>query len=82
MSDKRFLLNTNSKKFHDLKYSDGRCKISDMSDSYKICFDTYTEASEYPDKENPLAKFCTICQKNKEKNKISSYFETVKEKSK
>ena len=74
MENKRFLLNTNSKKFHDLKYSDGRCKIYDMSDSYKISFDTYTEAAEYPDKESPLAKFCTICQKNKAKNKISPYF--------
>lgn len=74
MENKRFLLNTNSKKIHDLKYADGRCKISDMKESFKIYFDTLKEASKYPNKENPLAEVCSICEKNKQKNKVNNLF--------
>lgn len=75
MKKGRFLLNTNSKKVHDLKYADGRCKIPDMKESFKNYFDTFQEAIEYPDKKHPLAEFCSICKKNREKNKISNFFE-------
>ena len=44
MKEKRFLLNTNSKKIHDLKYYDGNCKISDIKESFIIYFDTLEEA--------------------------------------
>lgn len=74
MDINRFLLNTNSKKYHDLKYADGRCKISDMKDSFKIYFNTLEEASKYPNQDKPLAEFCSICEKNKAKNEISPNF--------
>lgn len=71
---KRYILNTNSKRIHDLKYADGRCKIDDMNESYKISFDSLDDALNYPDKDNPLARQCTICIKNKEKNKTNNLY--------
>lgn len=60
---KRYLLNTNSKKIHDIKSGDGRCKIQSMREEYKVYFDTLEEALEYPSKENPIAQKCSFCIK-------------------
>lgn len=62
---KDYLLNTNSKKIHLSNSTDGRCKIKEMREEYKIYFDTLDEALKYPTKENSLAKICMICLKNK-----------------
>lgn len=61
--EKRYLLNTNSKKVHDNKSSDGRCQIKSMREEYKVYFDTLEEALEYPNKDNPLANKCSFCIK-------------------
>lgn len=62
MSDtKRFLLNTNSKKIHDLQNCTGQCRISLMREEYKHYFDTLEEACNYPNAEAPLAKRCKFC---------------------
>ena len=71
---KRYLLNTNSKKIHDLKFSDGRCKISGMKEECKVYFETLEAAEKYPSASNPLGKRCSICEKNKISNKISEEF--------
>ena len=60
-STKRYLLNTNSKKIHDLENIDGRCKISCMREEYKQFFDTLEEAMSFPSKVNPLGKTCKFC---------------------
>ena len=49
-TEKRFLLNVNSKKIHDLERIDGRCKIKSMREDYMVYFDS-------------LAKPCTFCVK-------------------
>ena len=60
---KRYLLNTNSKKIHDLENSDGRCKISCMREEFKQFFDTLEEAMSFPSSEHPLAQKCSFCFK-------------------
>lgn len=72
---KRYLLNTNSKKIHDLKFADGRCKIKKMNVKFKVLFDTLEEAEKYPSESNPLGEFCTICKNNKSAGKINEEFE-------
>lgn len=62
---KRFILNTNSKKIHDLKYADGRCKISSMSESYVVSFETLEEAQKYPNNSKPLGRLCSVCENNR-----------------
>lgn len=64
MEIKKYLLNTNSKKIHLSESQDGRCKIKEMREEYKIYFDALQEAMEYPSKKNSLAKKCAICLKN------------------
>lgn len=60
---KRYLLNTNSKKIHDLENSDGRCKINCMREEFKQFFDTLEEAMSFPSSEHPLAQKCSFCFK-------------------
>ena len=69
MKSKKILLNTNSKRIHNLDFSDGRCKIDSMKDEYKVFFETEEEALSYPFKENPLGELCSFCQNNKKKGK-------------
>lgn len=69
MKSKKILLNTNSKRIHNLNFSDGRCKIDSMKDEYKVFFESEEEALAYPSKENPLGKLCSFCQNNKRKEK-------------
>lgn len=59
----RFLLNTNSKKIHDLENTKGNCRISYMREEYKQYFITLEEAKAYPTADNPLAKTCKFCIK-------------------
>ena len=63
--DRNFLLNTNSKKIHVAGSKDGRCRIKEMREEYKVFFATYEEACAYPSLENPLAKPCAFCIKSK-----------------
>ena len=63
MEKGKYLLNTNSKKIHLANSTDGRCKIADMREEYKIYFDDLNSALAYPSKEKPLAKLCSICEK-------------------
>ena len=46
-TEKRFLLNVNSKKIHDLERIDGRCKIKSMREDYMVYFDSLEEALGY-----------------------------------
>lgn len=62
-TEKRFLLNVNSKKIHDLERIDGRCKIKSMREDYMVYFDSLEEALAYPSPQEPLAKPCTFCVK-------------------
>ena len=64
MQTKKYLLNINSKRIHLSDSSDGRCKISEMREEYKVYFDTLQEAMNYPNKKNTLAKKCIFCLKN------------------
>ena len=64
MEKKKYLLNTNSKKIHLTASTDGRCKIKEMREEYKVYFDTLLEALEYPNSKNTLAKKCSFCLKN------------------
>lgn len=64
MRKKKYLLNTNSKKIHLTASTDGRCKIKEMREEYKVYFDTLPEALEYPNEKNRLAKKCSFCLKN------------------
>lgn len=66
----RFLLNTNSKKIHLTNSIDGRCKINEMREEYKVYFDDLDLALSYPNKEKPLAKLCSICEKKINKGEI------------
>lgn len=59
----RYLLNTNSKKIHDLENITGRCKIKLMREEYLQYFNTLKDAEAYPSAENPLAKTCKFCIK-------------------
>jgi len=63
--EKKYLLNTNSKKIHLSESNDGRCKIKTMRTEYKVYFDTLEEALSYPNADNPLGKKCCFCLKNK-----------------
>lgn len=65
MAQKKFLLNTNSKKIHLSTSTDGRCQIKNMRDEYKVYFDTLDEALNYPNEKNRLAKTCSFCIKIK-----------------
>lgn len=58
---KPYLVNTNSKKIHLSDSGDGRCKINQMREEYKVYFDTLQEALSYPNKKNPLASPCAFC---------------------
>lgn len=58
---KRYLLNTNSKRIHDLNNQKANCRISQMREEYKMYFDTLDEALEHPSKENPLGRKCSWC---------------------
>ena len=60
---KDYLLNTNSKKIHLSQSKDGRCKIKEMREEYKIYFDTLEKAIAYPHPSNPLGKKCSFCLK-------------------
>ena len=63
MGTKKYLLNVNSKKIHLSASSDGRCKIAEMREEYKVYFDSLQEAIDYPTNKNALAKKCTFCFK-------------------
>ena len=63
---KKYLLNTNSKKIHLTESKDGRCKINEMREEYKVYFDSLQEALSYPTAEKPLGRKCSICLKNHE----------------
>lgn len=65
---KKYLLNTNSKKIHLADSNDGRCKIKNMREEYKIFFDSLEEALAYPNPNNPLGKKCSFCLKNGKEN--------------
>lgn len=60
---KRYLLNTNSKKIHDLRNVKGNCKIKVMKKEYIQYFDSLEEALNYPSSEHPLAQKCSFCFK-------------------
>ena len=62
---KRYVLNTNSKRIHDTTVNDGRCKLKTMRLEYKKYFDTLEEALSFPSAENHLAKPCQFCIGNK-----------------
>lgn len=64
MRTKKYLLNINSRKIHLSASTDGRCKISNMREEYKIYFDSLTDAMEYPNSNAKLATTCTFCLKN------------------
>lgn len=64
MTKGKFLLNTNSKKIHMTNSTDGRCRIKQMREEYKVYFSSLEEALCYPSKEKPLAKKCSFCIKN------------------
>lgn len=40
----RYLVNTNSKKIHDMSNFSGRCRIPVMRPEYKVFFDTLEKA--------------------------------------
>ncbi len=58
---KRYLLNTNSKKIHDLRNAKGNCRIKVMKKEYIQYFDSLEEALNYPSSEHPLAQKCSFC---------------------
>lgn len=58
---KRYLLNTNSKKIHDLRNTKGNCRIKVMKKEYIQYFDSLEEALNYPSSEHPLAQKCSFC---------------------
>lgn len=58
---KEYLLNTNSKKIHLSKSTDGRCGITKMREEYKVYFDSLEDAISYPNPDKPLAKPCAFC---------------------
>ena len=60
-TQKRYVLNTNSKKIHDTLNADGRCKLSSMKPECKTTFDTLEEALAWPNSEHPLARKCRFC---------------------
>ena len=62
---KKYLLNMNSKRIHDISKADGRCKIKTMKPECVIYLDTLDEAENYPDPSRPLAKTCRFCISNK-----------------
>ena len=64
MEMKKYLMNINSKKIHLSASTDGRCKIKEMREEYKVYFDTLQDAIDYPNKKNTLAKKCMFCLKN------------------
>ena len=64
MKTKKYLLNVNSKKIHLSESTDGRCKIAEMREEYKVYFDSLEEAVVYPNHKNALAKKCAFCLKN------------------
>ena len=70
MKKGKYLLNTNSKKIHLSNSTDGRCKISEMREEYKVYFDDLDSALSYPCKEKPLAKLCSICEKKINRGEI------------
>ena len=41
---KKYLMNINSKKIHLSASTDGRCKIKEMREEYKVYFDTLQDA--------------------------------------
>lgn len=57
----RYLLNTNSKKIHDMNMISNRCRVNIMREEYKKYFATLEEALTFPTKEHPLAKPCAFC---------------------
>ena len=57
----RYLLNTNSKKIHDMNMISTRCRVNIMREEYKKYFATLEEALNFPTKEHPLAKPCVFC---------------------
>ena len=61
---KKYLLNTNSKKIHLSDSKDGRCKIKEMGEEYKVYLDTLEEALAYPNSKKTLARTCNICLRN------------------
>ena len=64
MSREKYLLNTNSKKIHLSNSTDGRCRIKQMREEYKVYFSSLEDALCYPSKEKPLAKKCSFCIKD------------------
>ena len=58
---KRYLLNTNSKKIHDLENVKGSCRIKIMRKEYMQYFDSLEDALNYPSSEHPLAQKCSFC---------------------
>ena len=62
--ERKYLLNTNSKKIHLSDSTDGRCRIKQMREEYKVYFASLEEALTYPSKEMPLAKKCSFCIKH------------------
>lgn len=58
---KQYLLNTNSKKVHDTKRADKRCKLDLMKPECKVYFETLEAALSWPNAETPLAKKCRFC---------------------
>jgi len=64
MNTKKYLLNINSRKIHLAASTDGRCKISNMREEYKVYFDVLSDAIEYPNSNARLATKCAFCLKN------------------
>lgn len=62
---KPYLVNINSKKIHLSNSNDGRCKIKQMREEYKVYFDALDDALHYPNENRPLAKPCAFCLNEK-----------------
>ena len=77
-TQKRYLLNTNSKKIHDLENVKGSCRIKIMRKEYMQYFDSLEDALNYPNSEHPLAQKCSFCfEHRKLKEKIFLFAENV-----
>ena len=56
-----YLLNINSRKIHNLRSADKRCRIHLMQASNKLIFDSYDDAKNYLPKGNKSACPCAFC---------------------
>jgi len=61
----RYLVNTNTKKIHDILNRTPRCKLDLMQQSNAVFFDVLEDALNYPNKITPKTEKCRFCLKNK-----------------